>query len=228
MKTILAWHFLSKDHILNYKDGRKAVEGETLSCKGDIELCSNGMHASTRIIDALCYAKSSELSLVEISGDIKIGDDKIAGRSRKVIEIYNIDDILFEFACSEAELALNKQKELGNIPHKDSYAAIKASRDYRQGLISREELWAAGSAAYLAAESAAYSAAESAAGSAAYLAAESAAAWSAAYSAAESAAESAAYLAAGSAAYLAAGSAAWSDQSKRLTKELSKLFSKTP
>ena len=203
-----AWHFTNENMTLGYGDGRKIVEGETLSCEGDIVLCQNGMHGSKRIIDALQYAPGPILTRVEITGDVVEGDDKIAGRHRKVLWSLDATEILHRFAV---QVALDACQKAG-VTDPSTLAAPQAKLDWLDGKISDEELVDAWSATCLSAGSDGGSDAKwvtrLAAESAAKSATESAlsAAWSAARWAACLSAKSVAWLAAES----AAESAAWS------------------
>ncbi len=199
-----AFYFSNEEKKLGYGDGRDIVVGETHKVDGTPKCCEKGLHGSKRIIDALQYASSSNLYLVEISQNVDEQEDKICGKKRKYIAHFNVESVLREFARRQAMINIEKVK-----PYTDKYDLIvKYLETGDEGLRS-----AAGSAAWSAASLAAGSAARSAAWSAAESAAWSAA-WSAAKSAAglaaRSAAESTAWSAAESAAWSAAGSAAWS------------------
>ena len=184
---MLAWHFLSEDKRLGYDDGRLVEVGQTLECEGEPALCSNGMHGSARLIDALKYANGPIVCRVEIAGDVIEGDDKLCGRRRTVLWVLDATQLLHEFACTCAEdvLALVEQ------PDERSVAAIEAKRKWLKGEITDEELDAAWDASRAAAWDAAGAASRAAAGAVARAAAR-AAAWSAAWAAARAAARDAA------------------------------------
>jgi len=98
-----AWHFANYDDFLKYGDGRKIILGETLSVEGTPKLCSHGLHGNVSILDAMKYAGGPNLWLVEITGNVQIGDDKICGNSRKALVQYgNILPLIVEFSfwCS--------------------------------------------------------------------------------------------------------------------------------
>jgi len=201
MGKVRAFWFAPKDGVLGYGDGRKPRLRSTHTIEGEPKLCKHGLHASTNPLDALRFAGSAELYLVELWGEVKTGEDKLCASNRKYLRRANVEGLLRRFACRQAMINIEKIR-----PH-------CSTRDF--DLII---LWLSTqdknirSAAWSAAESAARSAAESAAWSAAWVAAESAAesaAWSAAWSAARSAAWSAARSAARSAAESAAWVAAW-------------------
>ncbi len=199
-----AWHFVANNRKLGYGDNRLVETGRTYKVKGEISLCRNGMHGSKRIIDALKYAPGSIVCRVDITGEIVKGNDKIVGRSRKVLWMMNIENILHEFACRCAEdaLALIKKPDLRSI------AAIQAKRDWLAGKISDNELAAARNAARGAAWDAAWAVARAAAKDAARAAAKDAA---------RAAVRDAAWTVADAAARDATWAAARDKQNKRLT-----------
>lgn len=83
--AIKAWHFIGQDKMLRYSDKRKVIKGRTLSVKGPIELCANGLHGSKKIEDAFSYVNNDSnhyLCEVYIWGDLNIGNTKLAGRFR--------------------------------------------------------------------------------------------------------------------------------------------------
>jgi len=149
---MLAWHFLSEDKRLGYGDGRLVEVGETLECEGELALCSNGMHGSARLIDALRYASGPIVCRVEIDGDVIEGKYKLCGRRRTVLWMVDATQILHEFACRCAEDAL----ALVERPDERSVAAIDAKRAWLDGKITDEEMASASDAAWAAAEAAAW------------------------------------------------------------------------
>ena len=220
---MLAWHFLSEDKRLGYGDGRLVEVGATLECKGKPALCSNGMHGSARLIDALRYANGPIVCRVKIDGDVIEDDDKLCGRRRTVLWMMDATQILHEFACTCAEDALTLVEQ----PDARSVEAIAAKRAWLRGEITDEEsaaAWAvAGNAAGDAAWAAEWDAARAAARDAASAAASAAAwddAWDDAWDAARDAAWDAARAASSAAARAAAEAArdaARAKQNERLT-----------
>jgi hypothetical protein len=95
---MLGWYFAREDEKLGYGDGRKVAVGVTHAIKGPAKLCSNGLHASKRIIDALQYADSGVLYRVELSGDIDHGKDKSCATERVYLERIDVEEILRKFA----------------------------------------------------------------------------------------------------------------------------------
>ena len=156
---MLAWHFLSEDKRLGYGDGRLVEVGQTLECEGEPALCSNGMHGSVRLIDAVYYASGPIVCRVEIEGDVIEGEDKLCGRRRTVLWMLDATRLLHEFACTCAEDAL----ALVEQPDARSVTVIAAKRRWLRGEITDEELDAAEDAAWAAVGAAVGSAAENAA-----------------------------------------------------------------
>jgi hypothetical protein len=181
MEKILAYHFFGD----TLWDGSAVPkDGDTLRVDpNDIKLCSYGLHASIEPFDALRYAPGPSLALVEISGRIFRGTDKIVGSERTIIRRIDAGGLLQAFA---------RKCALEVAGYWDA-----------PGIVIRYLETGDESLRYAARSAAARYAAESARSAAARYAAESAE--SAAWSAARYAAESAQY-----AARYAAQSAAWS------------------
>ena len=192
MEKILAYHFFGD----TLWDGSAVPkDGDTLRVDpNDIKLCSYGLHASIEPFDALRYAPGPSLALVEISGRIFRGTDKIVGSERTIIRRIDAGGLLQAFA---------RKCALEVAGYWDA-----------PGIVIRYLETGDESLRYAARSAAARYAAESARSAAARYAAESAesAAWSAARYAAESAQYAARY-AAQSAAWYAAQYAAWYAQS---------------
>src|SRR5690348_4555471 len=98
MSALLGWHFSAANKRLGYGDGRLIRPGETLKVTGDPELCIHGLHASTRLIDALRYAPGPYLWRVKLSGVIVRGDDKVVATERTALWGFDAADMLREFA----------------------------------------------------------------------------------------------------------------------------------
>lgn len=64
----LAWHFLADDRRLRFGDHELVEAGKTYTAKGRLAMCSNGMHASERALDALQYAPGATVCRVRLSG----------------------------------------------------------------------------------------------------------------------------------------------------------------
>jgi len=99
-KEVPAWHFANK----TLRDGRPLPkDGEWLVHEGEIEICETGLHASTRVIDALQYAPGSTLCRVSCRGIVTKHADKFVCRERRIDwRIENADDVLRAFARKAA------------------------------------------------------------------------------------------------------------------------------
>ena len=232
---MIGWHFLTSDRKLRYGDGRTVTVGQVFTQEyphGEYDaptLCSSGMHASSRALDALGYAPGVIICKVDISGGIVHGHDKSVAESRRVLAMADAGGALHEFACWCAEQALLRERAAGREPDRRSWNAIEAKRKWSRGEVTDEEL----AAAYAAAADAAYAAgaaadAAYAAYAAAYAAAADAAGARAAYAVAADAAYAAAYAAGARAAYAgaarAAGAAARAVQNDKLEEMLNALL----
>ena len=100
MTTILAWHFVSKDRVLRHGSGLTVEPGYVYTeDEGPIVLCQNGMHASRTVWQALIYAPGPVLCRVKVWGEVKEDSDKLVGRHREVIAMYDIEKELRLWAC---------------------------------------------------------------------------------------------------------------------------------
>lgn len=114
-----AWYFAREDRRLQYGDNRRIVIGEThiVDCKPT--LCKQGLHGSISIRDALSYAPGTMLYLVDLSGEMDIGEDKIAAQVRKYLAGFDATDLLRCFARRQALINIDKIK-----PYTDKYDLI--------------------------------------------------------------------------------------------------------
>ena len=209
-----AFYFAPEDNRLRYGDGREIVVGETHTVDATPKCCEVGLHASKRVIDALKYAPSPNLYIVELGGEIDENDDKVSAQARRYIASIDTTAILRDFAKRQALINIKLIK-----PYAKDYDVIMAFLEGDES--KREAAWAAAEAAWAAARAAAGTAAEAAAwtawpaaeaaGTAARTAAWAAAeaAWAAARAAEWTAARSAARVAAAEAAARAAEGTAW-------------------
>ena len=188
-------------------DGRAVRAGRTLRIKPPMEICSRGLHYSKHPMDALSYANTNSLWLIEDCGDLKDvinQSDKSCTFARKHIKKIDAESVLRSFARWCALRVIDKW-----------YAPEIVIRYLKTGDESIRS--AARSAAWAAARDAARSAARSAAWAAARDAAWDAA-WAAAWAAARSAARDAAWV--------AAGDAAWAAEKKAQRKKLKQMIDK--
>jgi len=160
---IKAWHFATNDRRLGYGDGRLVVKGRTLKYTGKkpIMMCTRGLHASERLIDALRYAPGNIICRVELSGEIIRGDDKLCATERKCLWWIDGEAVLWEMACWSAEQALPIWEKYYPDDRRPRNA-IKARRGWLKGEVSDQELAAAWDAARDAAWAAAGDAARDA------------------------------------------------------------------
>ena len=93
-----AWYFSGLDCMLRYGDGRIIKAGETHTVECRPILCEQGLHGSVKPLDAIQYAPGPMVWRVELSGDLDIGDDKIAALERKYLWGYDATHVLRKFA----------------------------------------------------------------------------------------------------------------------------------
>jgi len=205
---------------LGYGDGREVRVGETLTVEGEPVLCSAGLHASKRAIDALQYAPGGSPSLcrVTLGGTILHDSDKAAATERTVVAMLDTattERLLREFArwCALRVIHLWDAPEIVRQYLETGDETIRAAAWAAARDAARAAAWdAASAAASAAARDAAWAAAWAAARDAAWAAAWAAArdaARAAAWDAASAAARAAAWDAASAAARAAAWDAAW-------------------
>lgn len=152
MTKILAWHFAAADRRLAYGDGRAIVDGETLTHVGPVVLCKSGLHASTRIMDALRFAPGPVLCRVRLSGTVVRGGDKIAASSRETLWSIDATRALRLHAVNSAIVALER---VGS-PDPRSLAALReVLRQLADGAADGVASAAASAAAWAAAWAAA-------------------------------------------------------------------------
>ena len=142
MNKILAWHFTDGYKL---RDGTPLKVGKTYHFESTPVFCDSGYHASIKILDALIYAPGTVVSRVKCWDITEKNNDKFVCKNRKVLWTFDIEMILYEFACRVAEHIL-KRYENGD---RRNYEAIEAKRKWMRGEISDSELdaaWAAASA----------------------------------------------------------------------------------
>ena len=186
MASELAWHFVGE----TLRDGRPIPpDGKWFAHKGPVVMCETGLHASTRMIDALMYAPGNTICRVAVDIIKQRDADKLVARRRKILWRYDAEDTLRQFARQSALSVAH----LWDMP--DVVREYLVSGDDNL----RDAAWAAARDAASAARDAAWNAAAWAAAWAARDAARAAAAWAAARDAARDA-RAAARAAAGDAA----------------------------
>ena len=197
-----AWYFATEERKLQNNDNRLIIIGETQSVdltERPLKLCEWGLHASERLIDALCYSEGAFLYEVELSGKMIIGDDIIVAEHRTYLREIDATEILRAFARKQAMINIEKIEPYCN---ENEYEIIlnwlKTGDETQKTACSAA--YSAACSAYSVANAAAHSAASAAASAAvAVVASANAAAYAAAYSAAYSVASAAANSAASAA-----------------------------
>ena len=98
-KYLRAYHFVGK----TLRDGSPIPpNGKWLSVEGPLIMCERGLHWSLHPFDALQYAPSETLCLVEVDGDIQEQADKGVSRRRKIIARFDATDLLRDQARKSA------------------------------------------------------------------------------------------------------------------------------
>ncbi len=139
MKQVLAWHFTNGWRL---RDRQKLVVGKTYTHTGDVKICSSGLHASIRLLDALKYAPLRSglvISRVECSDIRDLHSDKFVCATRRVIASAECDTTLHFLAADIAEAALM----IADVTDGRPWDAIQAKREWANGELSDKELEAA-------------------------------------------------------------------------------------
>lgn len=151
MKKVLAWHFLKENRML--RDGSLLVEpGYVYSIGKDerVDMCSVGMHASVKAMDALRYAPGPIVCRVLVWGGVATDGDKIAGRHREVLWMADATETLHSMACwcvRETPLA-DGRKVWDLLTDERSRQAVIVKERWLRGEATDEELDAAWAAAW--------------------------------------------------------------------------------
>ncbi len=136
---------------LSHGDDRVVRVGETLTVAGPIELCTWGLHASRRVLDALMYAPGSWLALVRLSGTMVEATDKVVASARTTLWLDDVSEVLCEYACDVAERALWSERMSHREPDVRSWTAVETTRQWLAGQATATERYRAAQAARLAA-----------------------------------------------------------------------------
>ena len=162
---MLAWHFLNEDERLGYGRRSKVHVDQTLRRDpAKLALCSYGLHASVRPIDALKYAPGPVVCRVRLGGTIIEDGDKCVASRRTVLWMANAERELRLFACwSVRNTPLADGRTVWDLlADKRSQTVVEVAERYADGLATVEELDAARDAARDAAWDAAWAAARAA------------------------------------------------------------------
>jgi hypothetical protein len=145
---LLAWHFLLDSHEFNHGPFVKAAAGKTYHAKGPLVICSNGMHASRNILDALYYAPGACISRVEMSGPMVLSHDKLCARHRKVLWMADATRPLHDFTLWAAHRALEAERAAGGVPDPRSVSGLVCKQAWLDGQATFDELTEAHQIAY--------------------------------------------------------------------------------
>jgi hypothetical protein len=140
--------------------------GEWQTCKGKLQLCENGLHASPSALESLQYTYGDRWFKVVVDGECLKGDDKFVARKMMLVQELPVREILVKFAVACARRCYNNWEK--QYPEdKRVLLAIEAAEAYVANPTKEtaSAAWIAEGAARSAesAESAAWSAAWSAA-----------------------------------------------------------------
>ena len=157
---------------LPHGDGRRVCVGVTHKVEGEIKLCAKGLHASVSPLDALAYG-TGLLYLVEMSGTIIEGDDKLVASERTYLGVVkNTDAVLRCFArlCAldvvhlwDAPDVVVRYLKTGDASLRDAADAASRAAARAARAADLAAAWAAAWAAHRAAADAASAAARAAA-----------------------------------------------------------------
>ena len=96
---IRAYHFVGE----TLRDGRAIpADGEWLVHDGPVLMCESGLHASRGPWDALTYAPSATLCLVDCDDIVDEHDDKLVCRRRRIVARFDATELLGAFGRGEA------------------------------------------------------------------------------------------------------------------------------
>jgi hypothetical protein len=157
---VRGWYVAESDLKTSREEPRREIrEGETLTLPDSVkpEVCEAGYHCARTLLDAFRYRTDGVITRVEVSGDIDVDDDKVAGRSRKTRLIIPREISEREcrlFAADVAERLLLAERAAGREPLEASWKAVEVARAYAVGKATDEELRAVARAAVEAARAA--------------------------------------------------------------------------
>jgi hypothetical protein len=161
---MIAYHFVGK----TLRDGRPIPEyGVWLEVRGELQMCSWGLHASKHVADALKYAPGATLCLVELGGLILEGDDKVCAERRRIIARFDATELLRADARASALSVIHlwsapdivrRYLETGDKPSRKearlaAHAAATAANTVYAANAAADAVYAAAAAAYAAAAS---------------------------------------------------------------------------
>jgi len=143
----------------SYHGTKKWKVGKWYGVKGELGMCSNGLHASEKILDAMSYVPMECLARVEVRGDSLKQDDKQCWSEMRIIRAWKWEkNDSVALAIYAAEMVL-KNFEKKYPKDKRPREAIQAAKKWLKDP-TEENRGAARSAAWSAARGAAWSAAK--------------------------------------------------------------------
>lgn len=107
---IRCFYLAREDRKLGYGDNRLVRKGIVHSVDAKPKCCEIGLHGSRTVFDALKYAKSSKLYLVDIWGDVDEQKNKLCGTHREYIAYFNAEKVFRKFARVQALINIEKIK----------------------------------------------------------------------------------------------------------------------
>jgi len=192
----------------SYHGEKTWTPGKWYKVKGKIEMCENGFHGSTRIVDAMSYVPVRILAKVEVRGESIAHDDKQCWSEMRITEAWKWtkeDSVALALYSAKLVLGIFEQQYPGDERPRRAIAAAKRwlanpTEENRKAADAAHTAYTA-HVTYAAADAAAYNADRAARSAAAAASAVTYAAYDAAYDAfsadraARSAADAAAYAA---------------------------------
>lgn len=135
---ILAWHFLRNDRRLQHSPYTKVEVGQTLEVEPPLRLCSRGLHASVRAMDALRYAPGTILCRVELWSDVawSLGQDKLCAQYRRVLWMADAEKVIGLWLVEEVE----EKFRLERIEDETFSRVLAVRRAFLDGEATRAEL----------------------------------------------------------------------------------------
>ena len=159
---MMGWHWLAKDRRLQFGTHEVVKVGGVYRATGPLVMCSNGVHASRRALDALRYAPGSICCRVQLRGGILHGTDKSVARERRVLWMVDATTLLHEFALIVVLNMLHWAKARGEYVDPRSWVALDVKERRLRGVATDRQLATAWAAARRPACAAAWDAARDA------------------------------------------------------------------
>ena len=92
------WHFLQSDRRLRWGSEEVVKVGKTITVDCQPVLCEQGLHWSSKALDALRYAPGPIACRIIGGGPVVHGDDKSAGTERTALAMVDATELLDQFA----------------------------------------------------------------------------------------------------------------------------------